>query len=311
MLATAASHGAGNAETLAATTVGAAGTYYLRVQNGSSSDVVQLYSLALTTSGGGGTPTAAVTVTAPNGGETWTVGNTATVTWTSANLSQNVKIELNRAYPAGAWETLTASTTNSGSYSFTVSGATSDAARVRVTGVSTASASDTSNGNFTLSSGTPAGSSLAMTAPNGGERFSLNSTTQIAWTSTNLTGSVKIEINRNYPSGAWESIIATTSNDGGHTWVVAGATTTAARIRVLSLSNPAVGDTSNANFTISSSGGTRTITVRTPNGGETWMYASLRTITWTSSGLTGSVKIEINRNYPAGNWSMLAEFHRQ
>ena len=49
---------------------------------------------------------------------------------------------------------------------------------------------------------------------------------------------------------------------------------------------------SNANFTI----GGGSLTVTAPNGGETWPIGSSRTIQWTSTGLTGNVKIEVSRN---------------
>ena len=44
--------------------------------------------------------------TSPNGGEVWYTGESHAITWTSAGVSGNVKIELNRTYPGGAWETL-------------------------------------------------------------------------------------------------------------------------------------------------------------------------------------------------------------
>jgi hypothetical protein len=93
-----------------------------------------------------------VTVTAPNGGETWLVGDSYNITWTSVNVpsSQNVKIELNRAYPGPTWETIIASTPNDGTHPWTVTGPATTGARVRVTGVEQAWASDTSDANFTI-----------------------------------------------------------------------------------------------------------------------------------------------------------------
>ena len=49
---------------------------------------------------------------------------------------------------------------------------------------------------------------------------------------------------------------------------------------------------SNANATL----GGGSITVTSPNGGEIWPIGSVQNISWTSSGLTGNVKIEVSRN---------------
>ena len=51
-------------------------------------------------------------------------------------------------------------------------------------------------------------------------------------------------------------------------------------------------DTSNANATL----GGGSIAVTSPNGGEIWAIGSTRAITWTSSGFTGNVKIQVSRN---------------
>jgi hypothetical protein len=65
-----------------------------------------------------------------------------------------------------------------------------------------------------------------------------------------VSGNVNIDINRSYSGGTWESIIASTANDGSHAWTVTLPATSAARIRVTSVSYPTVSDISDANFTI-------------------------------------------------------------
>ena len=83
------------------------------------------------------------------------------------------------------------------------------------------------------------------------------------------------------------SIIASTPNTGTANWTVTGPATTQARIRITSLDVPTVSDTSDANFAILQS-----ITVTSPNGGESWAVGSTQPITWTSVGLTGNVTID-------------------
>ena len=97
--------------------------------------------------GSGGT-TASVTVTAPNGGESWAGGSTQNVTWTSAGVA-NVKLEY--TLDGTAWSTIVASTAASaGSYAWTVPATASTAARVRVSDAANAAVSDASDAAFTV-----------------------------------------------------------------------------------------------------------------------------------------------------------------
>jgi endonuclease/exonuclease/phosphatase family metal-dependent hydrolase len=102
---------------------------------------------------GGGV--ASVTVTSPNGGESWAGGSARTVTWTSSGVA-NVKLEY--TLDGSAWSTIAASTAASaGSYAWTVPNAASTTARVRVGDAANALVSDVSNAAFTITaSSTPA-----------------------------------------------------------------------------------------------------------------------------------------------------------
>jgi C1A family cysteine protease len=293
-------------------------------------------------------PAPTITVVSPNGGESWTVGDSRTLQWSSANLSGDVKIELSRN-GGSSWETLFASTANDGSQSWTVSGAASTSCRVRVSSVASPVVSDISAASFTiaavtppspkpvvstiaasevgstsarlngeanpqgydtlawyqwgtdtgygyetiaqymglgsgtlsyvdtisgLSSGvtyhfravaenyngrsygedrqfstTPPSPTITMVSPNGGESWTVNDNRAIQWSSTGLSGNVKIELSRNGGS-SWETLFASTTNDGNQSWTVSGAASASCRVRVSSVASPAVSDTSVANFTI-------------------------------------------------------------
>lgn len=237
-----------------------------------------------------------ITVTNPNTDVTWYTGQSQTIQWTSSGVSGNVKIEVNRAYPGGTWETLFASTANDGSEPWTVAGATTSAARIRVSAVSTPTIQDVSDMDFTIAS-----PYIVVGAPNGGETWYTGEARTITWTSAGFTGNVRIELNRAYSGGTWETLFASTANDGSESWTLSGAATTQARIRVTSVAQPAASDVSDANFTIA----LPFIVVGTPNGGENWIVGSLQSLTWSSAGFAGNVKIEINRSYPAGSWTTL------
>ena len=102
---------------------------------------------------GGGGGAASVTVTSPNGGESWAGGSAHSVTWTSSGVT-NVKLEY--TLDGTTWSTIVASTAASaGSYAWTVPNSATTAAKVRVTDTGSA-ATDASDAAFTITTATPA-----------------------------------------------------------------------------------------------------------------------------------------------------------
>ena len=89
---------------------------------------------------------------------------------------------------------------------------------------------------------------VALVSPNGGENLEIGSMHDITWSSTNLSGNVKIEINGNYPTGNWEILYNNTSNDGTEQWTVTGEVGNNKRIRITSLDNTDIKAVSDANF---------------------------------------------------------------
>jgi hypothetical protein len=100
--------------------------------------------------GGGGSP--AVTVTAPNGGESFVGGTSQAISWSASGVT-SVKLEYTLDDGA-SWTLITGGTAAAaGSFSWTLPASTSSLARVRISDTASA-ASDTSDGTFTI---TPAG----------------------------------------------------------------------------------------------------------------------------------------------------------
>jgi FtsP/CotA-like multicopper oxidase with cupredoxin domain len=90
---------------------------------------------------------------------------------------------------------------------------------------------------------------LTVTSPNGGEGWVPGSSHNITWTSSGVPGNINIQLSRN--SGTtYTTIIANTPNDGTQAWTVTAPVTTTARIKVISTSNPALSDASDADFAI-------------------------------------------------------------
>ncbi|MBU1984631.1 hypothetical protein KJ815_09505, partial [bacterium] len=237
-----------------------------------------------------------ITVIQPNGGESWFIQDTANIRWNSRYISENVRIEINRSYPSGVWETIAENTDDNGSFYWPVAGPTTSSARIRVTGVASSFVGDTSNANFSIGR-----RSLAVSVPNGGETWIIGDTYAITWTSANLPGNVRIELNRGYPAGEWETVSASTPNDGSQLWVVSEPVAGVARVRIVGVSYPWIGDTTDADFSIAR----RSLTLVQPVGGESCAMGIPYDIMWTSENLTGTIRIELNRAFPEGTWATL------
>jgi hypothetical protein len=122
-------------------------------------------------------------------------------------------------------------------------------ARIRVSPASFPADGDMSDVPFTV-----AAPVITVTAPNTNVNWTIGSSRTISWNhNLGTLESVAIELSRD--GGAmWSTIAAAVANSanasGSVSWVVTGPATTAARIRVTSLSNGAVQDVSNVNFRI-------------------------------------------------------------
>lgn len=93
------------------------------------------------------------------------------------------------------------------------------------------------------------GANLMLTNFNGGDTLPRNIARNLTWTSDNVTGNVRIEISRD-ESTNWQTLIASTPNDGSESIVVWGKATKRARLRIVSIDNPTVSDSSVRNISI-------------------------------------------------------------
>jgi hypothetical protein len=189
---------------------------------------------------------ATLAVVSPNGGEVWPIGTVQTIQWNSSSMSGNVKIELSRNGGVTFPETLFPNIPNTGSVSWTVTGASSSSARVRISSIDSPSLNAVSSADFSIVQ-----PSVTILSPNGGDLWPTGSTRLIQWSTSHLTGNVKIELSRNSGT-SFETLFASTANDGAEQWAVTGPATLNAVIRVSSLSNQSATATSGS-FTISPS----------------------------------------------------------
>jgi hypothetical protein len=181
----------------------------------------------------------------PNSGGNWYIGEVCNLIWQTTAVNSNMNIEIKRNYPSGAWEPLFTNTPNDGIQPWPVNTPTAaGTARIRISTAGAPVVSDTSDSGFSITMPT-----VAMVDPNGGEVLITGEGYTVAWNSVGLPA-VRVELNRSYPSATWEVIRESVSQ--AFEWTASGPPTASARMRVIGISAPMVGDTSNGNFTIGS-----------------------------------------------------------
>ncbi len=147
------------------------------------------------------------------------------------------------------------------------------------------------------------GSALEILDPDGGEVWYVGENKDILWRSVGFTGNVKLENSTNSGT-AWTTIIASTPNDGTHTWTIPNTPSANNRVRVSDAADGAPKDRSDADFsipdfTIGATPGSRTIDVGastnyTVNLG--YLYGFAHPCTLSVSGLPGGTTASFSPN---------------
>ena len=252
-----------------------------------------------------------VAVRSPIGAATLYSGMAYTITWTAADNCSLSSFDVLVSLDGGGTFPITPCSGLPGtarSCVWTVPLAATTTGRVRVVAqdASSNSGQDDSNANFKIVGGTP---SVTVTAPNSpGPSWPVGSTKQIKWQHNLGKGElVRIEVNRNYPSGPWNIVTEAAPSTGPSTgifdWVVTpffggqpspGSTT--ARIRITALGHATVTDDGDVNFTITSR-----VQVTVPNVAHTWTIGTTKTIKWTHNyGANHTFNIQIDRDSTTG-----------
>lgn len=186
-----------------------------------------------------------ITVTSPNGGENWLARSVHTITWSSNSFTGNVAIDY--SLDAGStWTVITASTANTGSFTWTLPATPTTSARVRVRDAADSNPADVSNANFTIA---PETESITVLSPNGGENWEVNVSRTITWSAAASISAVRIYYSAD--NGAnWTIVVASTTNDGSYDWTTPAATTTQGLIRVTDATDNMPSDESDGPFSI-------------------------------------------------------------
>jgi hypothetical protein len=199
-------------------------------------------------------PVSSITVTSPNGGETWPTGSVQTIRWTyTGDPGASVKIDLQKGGAVN--QAITSSTSigsnGSGSYSWTVPASQEAGSdyRIRVTSTSNGAYTDTSNNDIAIVA------VITVTSPNGGETWPAGLVQTIHWTYTGDPGTA-VKINLLKGGVVNQTITSSTSignnGSGSYGWTVPASQQAGSdyRIRVTSTSDGTCTDTSDSNIRV-------------------------------------------------------------
>ncbi|RKY40898.1 MAG: hypothetical protein DRP76_00975, partial [Candidatus Omnitrophota bacterium] len=240
-----------------------------------------------------------ITITYPNGGEYFAVGDNVPVSWTTEGaVSNNLVFEYTTD---GSNFTLIATgVPNDGSYIWTVPDEVSSTVKIKITDGDRANSYDLSDSGFNII----AVPEISITTPNGGEEYEFGDTMSISWEHKGLSVSDNLTIDYSLDDFATSTIIATgVSNSGSYSWVIpedalAGSTL---KVRITDAERPEVTDTSDGYFRIK--GG---FVIIAPNGGESWYVGTTQTISWQTKGTIPNVKLEYSLDSGA-TWNTIVD----
>jgi len=239
--------------------------------------------------------TSYLTVTAPNGGESFVRGSAMDIKWTSNGAGAKVKIKLFAGLTFQAW--ITSSTANDGLHTWVIPDTLpyGESYRIQIYSVDNFSLIDFSDAGFAV-----VPSPLTVTAPNGGEQWYPGTMRTITWTSKdpNITN-VKLKLYKGSAFHAW--ISGGTPNNGSLNWRVPQSLPLGADYSVLiyDATNSANKDWSDAAFAVT----TAPIQMNNPNGGERFLPGDPVSITWQSQpGAATTVKLKLFKAGVFSQW---------
>ena len=249
-----------------------------------------------------------LTVRTPNGGESWTQGTTQNIKWDYNGVG---KINIYLVYANGTLCYLTNVPAQQALYSYIMGTVCPDGTgraitpgqyKIMVT-ESPSSAhnppSDSSDNYFSIVAAT-AQPNVTVTSPNGAEQWQQGTTKTISWQSAGLLSSDKIDVwlwsytdSSSTPFATDVIVSGLVGNSTLYNWAIP-KNLSGARYKI----DIEVHRTSGSSLTYDQSDNyfsivsptTPTITVTSPNGGESWKIGETQKITWTSTGV-GNVGI--------------------
>ncbi len=193
-------------------------------------------------------PSNDITVSFPNGGEVFNVGDTVIVTWTNLPTSSG---QFNVYYG----NSTIATNVTGNNYQWIVPNSPTISGFIKVRDYTNSCKEDISDADFTILPKDP-----LLTSPNGGEVYYSGTAKTITWDNSSFYSNVRLEYS--VDNGlTWKTIVTATTNDGSHYWVVPNEESLDCLVKVSSSNDVLNYDISDALFTIRPA-----VTVLTPNG---------------------------------------------
>lgn len=230
---------------------------------------------------------ASIIVTSPKQGDTWQVGTSQTVSWTSANFSGNVNIKLSTDGGNSFPVILASNTQNDGSESVAVPDKPSTQSRIKIEFANDTTVFGLNQGDFSIA----AKASITVSAPQAGVNWTIGSKQTITWSGSNISGNLNIKLSLDSGVTFPITLVSNTTNDGTEEITVPDNPSNACRIRIESVSDTSINGLNPGIFTISSK---PSISVKLPAAGANWTVGSSQTVSWTSVGVSGNVNIKLS-----------------
>jgi hypothetical protein len=166
------------------------------------------------------------------------------LTW---NTAGTVDIELSRNGGVD-WELIANDTENDGQFDWVVAGSATSQALIRVTHTGGGGESDISDNTFTITA--TATGTLTIVSPTDGQKFKQGEAVPVGWTSSNVSGNVRIDVS--WDNGAsWDTVVQSTPfNTPAQVWIAHSPASSLCKVRVVSLNDQNVVGESSGNFRV-------------------------------------------------------------
>jgi len=245
----------------------------------------------------------AITVTQPNGGEVWNIGEIDTIRWIATdNINVDSLSILYSTNGGGDWNTVSTGEINDSTYEWTIPQTPSTNCLVRIIAYDDFpnSNEDASDNTFTIHDAIPPTAEIHY--PNGGEVFSIGTLDTVRWFASDNIGvdSVRLEYSTNGGSD-WVYVASPPASDTMYEWTVPPTPSTQClmKVKAFDASLNTAEDESDSLFEIRDDSLPQ-ITVLAPNGGEVWVYNEEHDILWDSDDNVGIDSLNITLSLDGG-----------
>jgi len=153
--------------------------------------------------------------------------------------------------------------------------------------------------------------SVTVLYPNGGETVAAGSPANVTWNATDNVGVTSVDVAYSLDNGAnWSPIAAGVPNSGSYPWAVPNSTSSIAlaRVKAYDGAGNSTAIASASDFIIADQTAP-SVTVVSPNGGESWASGSAETITWSAGDNIGVSSVDVDYSLHGGSGPWLAIQH--